>query len=218
LEAEQRAVEVPASDPHAVPIVSCGIPMDGIELRVVDESGDALPDRHVGEILIRSEYMFRGYYRQPELTAACMRGEWFCSGDLGYLADGELYITGRKNDLIIVGGRNVHPEDLEPLADPIPDIYRGRAVAFGIPDALTGSERVILVCEPLPTCDASQLLAIERQLRSRVMQEFGVSLSDVRFVPRGWIIKTSSGKNARSSNRAKYLAQFTDRVSAPQCS
>jgi len=207
LETHQRAVPAPPRQPGSVSVVSCGLAIEGAELRVVDAQGEALPERHVGEILIRSEYMFRGYYLQPELTARVMRGDWFCSGDLGYLADGQLYLTGRKNDLIIVGGRNVHPEDLEPLADKIPGIYPGRVVAFGVPDALSGSERIVLLCETAPECDAAQQLAIERRLRSQVTQEFGVTLGDIRFLPRGWIIKTSSGKNARPDNRAKYLAQ-----------
>ena len=218
LESAQRAVPVSANQAGSVSIVSCGVPMDGTEFRIADDRDSTLPNRHVGEVLIRSEYMFRGYYQQPERTAAVMRGEWFCSGDLGYIADGELYLTGRKNDLIIVGGRNVHPEDLEPLADKVPSIYPGRVVAFGVPDERSGSERIVLLCETVPECDAQQQLAIERHLRRQVVQEFGVTLGDVRFLPRGWIIKTSSGKNARPSNRTKYLAQFAHGNATPAAS
>jgi acyl-CoA synthetase (AMP-forming)/AMP-acid ligase II len=182
--------------------------MPGTELRIVDEHGNALPERVVGEVRIRSAYMFSGYYRQPELTARAICDGWFCSGDLGYLADGQLYITGRKTDLIIVGGRNIHPEDLEQVADKVPGLRPGRSVAFGVPDVLLGSERIVMVCEIAPDCDAEQQLAIERQLRRQVTHEIGVTIGEVRLVPRGWISKTSSGKTARPVNRQKFLEQY----------
>ena len=196
--------------PGSVAVMSCGRPMPGTELRIVDERGATLPDRCVGEIRIRSEYMFSGYYLQPDLTARAFRDGWFRSGDLGYLADGELYITGRQTDLIIVSGRNIQPEDLEQIADKIPGLRPGRSVAFGVPDALLGSERIVMVCEILPDWDAGQRLTIERQLRRQVAHEVGVTLGDVRWVPRGWIIKTSSGKTTRPENRRKFLEQFGD--------
>ena len=182
--------------------------MPGTELRIVDDRGHALPERAVGEVRIRSAYMFSGYYRQPELTAQAICDGWFCSGDLGYLADGQLYITGRKTDLIIVGGRNIHPEDLEQVADKVPGLRPGRSVAFGVPDALLGSERIVIVCEIAPDCDAEQQLAVERQLRRDVTHEVGVTIGEVRLVPRGWISKTSSGKTARPVNRRKFLELY----------
>ncbi|MGD9763854.1 MAG: AMP-binding protein [Candidatus Binatia bacterium] len=208
LQAERRAEPAVPHQPGGVAIMSCGRPMPGTELRIADERGNALPERAVGEVMVRSAYMFRGYYRQPELTAQAIRDGWFCSGDLGYLADGQLYITGRKKDLIIVGGRNVHPEDLEQIADKTPGLRPGRSVAFGIPDALLGSERIVVVCEVAADCDAEQQLAIERQLRRNVTREIGVTLGEVRFVPRGWISKTSSGKTARPVNRRRFLEQY----------
>src|SRR5262249_7443295 len=119
-------------------------------------------------------------------------------------------ITGRKTDLIIVGGRNLQPEDLEQVADRVPGLRPGRSVAFGIPDPLLGSERVVMICEVLPDADAEQQLAIERQLRRQVSQEIGVTIGEVRWVPRGWISKTSSGKISRPQNRDKFLEQFGD--------
>jgi fatty-acyl-CoA synthase len=210
LQRDHCAVSAPAQGPGSLAVMSCGRPMPGTELRIVDERDATLPDRCVGEIDIRSEYMFSGYYLQPDLTARAFRDGWFRSGDLGYLADGELYITGRQTDLIIVSGRNIQPEDLEQIADKIPGLRPGRSVAFGVPDALLGSERIVMVCEILPDCDAGQRLTIERQLRRQVAHEVGVTLGDVRWVPRGWIIKTSSGKTTRPENRRKFLEQFGD--------
>ncbi len=205
LESAQRAVPAAAEDDASVAVVSCGRPMSGAQIRIVSDSGAALPARAVGEIQMRCEYMFRGYFRDPERTARSFRDGWFCSGDLGYLADGELYVTGRKTDLIILGGRNLHPEDLEWIADATAGLVPGRSVAFGVPDAELGSDRVIMVCESAQASDPAQQLVVERALRRQVAEQVGVTLGDVRVVDRGWVVKTSSGKIARPENRRKYL-------------
>lgn len=213
LQSEQTAAPAPAEQPGSVAFVSCGVPVLGAEVRVVDEQGAMLPERRVGEIEARATYMFEGYYRAPALSARVIRDGWFRTGDLGYLADGELYVSGRKSDLIIVGGRKVQPEDLEQVADNIPGLLPGRSVAFGCDDPLMGSERIVMVCETKPDCSAEQKAALERQLRRQVMREIGVTIGDVRFVGRGWTIKTSSGKTARSKNRDKFLRELQE--SAP---
>ena len=183
-------------------------------MRIAAASGEILPERGVGEIEIRSDFMFEGYYREPDLSARAFHDGWFRSGDVGYLLDGQIYVTGRKTDLIIVGGRNVHPEDLERVADEIPGLAPGRSVAFGIPDPELGSERIVMVCETNGACDADQKLALERELRRRVTEEIGVTLGAVRLVARGWVTKTSSGKTARGLNREKFLRDLA--VPAPE--
>jgi fatty-acyl-CoA synthase len=208
LQNDRVALPRAARQSGTLAVMSCGAPMPGTELRIVDEGGDQLPERCIGEVRIRSEYMFAGYYRQPDITARAIRDGWFCSGDLGYIADGQLHITGRQTDLIIVGGRNIHPEDLEQIADKVDGLPPGRCVAFGVPDTQLGTDRIILVCEILPDCDDEQQRAIERRLRRLIAHEIGVTLGHVRFVPRGWISKTSSGKIARRDNRRNFLEQF----------
>ena len=89
-----------------------------------------MPDGHVGEILIRSDSMLDGYYNRPDLTSLSLRDGWYWSGDLGFQLDRELYVTGRKKDLIIVGGKNIYPQDVEEIAFSHPAIHDGRAVAF----------------------------------------------------------------------------------------
>lgn len=208
LHAERRAVPARAEQPGSVALLSCGTAMPGTELRIVDDGGAVLPERNVGEVQIRSPYMFSGYYRQPDLTARAIRDGWFCSGDLGYLADGQLYVTGRRTDLIIVGGRNIQPEDLEQVADTISGLRPGRSVAFGISDPVLGSERIVIVCEVPPDCEPAERLNIERQLRRRVTHELGGTIGEVRLVTPGWIRKTSSGKTSRPENRRKFLEDF----------
>jgi acyl-CoA synthetase (AMP-forming)/AMP-acid ligase II len=208
LEKAHRATPAGGPGDGSVAVVSCGPPMAGAEVRIVSDSGAALPDRTVGEILIRAEFMFGGYYRAPELTARSFCDGWFQSGDLGYLVDGELYVTGRKTDRIIFGGRNLHPEELERIADATPGLAPGRSVAFGLPDPALGWDRIVMVCEAIAAADADQQLSVERTLRREVMQQIGVALGDVRVVERGWVVKTSSGKLARPENRRKYLERW----------
>jgi acyl-CoA synthetase (AMP-forming)/AMP-acid ligase II len=186
--------------------VSCGNPIETVELAIFDEQRNPLPERRVGEIALRSDFMLSGYYKRPDLTEQALNHEgWYFTGDMGYLADGELYITGRKKDLIIVGGKNIYPQDLEALASHTNGIRPGRAVAFGVLDERLGSEKIVMVCE---IEEGSDPAAIEPDLRAKVVQETEVTLGDLRLVTRGWVIKTSSGKHARRDNREKYLREF----------
>ena len=117
-------------------------------------------------------------------------------------------MSGRKKDLIIVGGKNIYPQDLEAIANRVPGIHPGRAVAFGLFDERLGSEAIVMVCEMLTGEEAQAPQVIERELRQQVVQQTEVTLADVRLVDGRWLIKTSSGKIARGDNRDKYLKQF----------
>jgi acyl-CoA synthetase (AMP-forming)/AMP-acid ligase II len=208
LQEERRAVPVKEGSAGSVAMVSCGFPIAGTEMAVVGEEGSFLPDRHVGEIVLRSNCMLTSYYRRPDITAQAIKNGWYYTGDMGYVADGQLYISGRKKDLIIVGGKNVYPQDLEAIANQVEGIHPGRAVAFGLPDERIGSEVVVMVCELSDHTDSFRKSEIERELRHQVVAQTEVTLSDVRLVKRRWLIKTSSGKIARSDNRSKYLSEF----------
>lgn len=152
--------------------------------------------------------MLKEYYRRPDLTQQAIRNDWYHTGDMGYLAEGQLYISGRKKDLIIVGGKNIYPQDLEAIANDVSGIYPGRTVAFGVPDERLGSEGIVMVCELAETPGEAGLKAIESQLRRRIVQDLDVTLSDVRLVNKRWLIKTSSGKISRSANRDRYFREF----------
>jgi fatty-acyl-CoA synthase len=208
LQEEGRAVQSPAGEEGSTPMVSCGVPVEGTEIAVVDSGGSQLGDRQVGEIILRSDCMLTEYYRRPEITAEAIRDGWYFTGDMGYIANGELYITGRKKDLIIVGGKNVYPQDLEAIANHIPGIYPGRAVAFGLFDERIGSEVVVMVAELQSELDGRTPLEIERELRQQIVAQTEITLADVRLVEERWVIKTSSGKIGRADNRKKYLQQF----------
>lgn len=200
---QERGEALPASQGKR--FVSCGRPIETVELTIFND-GKPLPERCVGEIALRSDFMLSGYYKRPDLTEKTITKDgWYLTGDMGYLAEGELYITGRKKDLIIVGGKNIYPQDIEAIANRTPGIHAGRAVAFGVLDERLGSEKVVVVCE---AAEGANLDEAERQLRAHIVQETEVTLGDLRFVPKGWILKTSSGKHARSDNREKYLREF----------
>lgn len=205
---EHRAEPADPESPGAMPVVSCGKPIDGTDIGIIAPDGTRLPERHEGEVILRGTSMLSGYYRRPDVTAEAMLDGWYKTGDMGYIADGELYISGRKKDLIIVGGKNVYPQDLEAIANTVEGIHPGRAVAFGVQDERMGSEAIVMVCETEDAASPEAKVALARELRKRITQQTEVTLSDVRMVDERWLIKTSSGKIARADNREKYLREF----------
>ena len=184
--------------------VSSGVPLEGVEVTIIDDNGSRLPERRIGEIVIRSNFLFRGYHKQQDLTDEVMVDGWYHTGDLGYRVDGQLYICGRKKDLIIIGGDNIHPEDLETIGGSVPEINPNSVVAIGILDEDLGTEKIVMICGLNHPATESEKLDIERKLRHKVFQELEVTLGEVHLVKRGWIVKTHNGKIARKENREKY--------------
>lgn len=200
-------------------MLSAGKPIINTQLRVLDENQVDLLERHIGEIALQSDCMLTGYYHHEELTTQSFHEGWYLTGDLGYLAAGELYITGRKKDLIIVGGKNIYPQDLENLASDVPGIHPGRVAAFGVPNETTGTEDVVIVAEidstgytpeqdTQPNVSLTRHQQIANEIRQRVTRGSDIALRYVKIVERGWLLKTSSGKVARNANREKYLASI----------
>ena len=191
----------------ALTMVSSGRAIEGTRIKVIDPKGIDRPERVIGEIAIQSNCMLTGYFNRPDLTQKAFLDGWYLTGDLGYLAGGELYVTGRMKDLIIVGGKNIYPQDLERLAGNVPGVHPGRVVAFGVYSEAAGTEEVVLLVEA-DTGEPSNRQLIADQIRSSVNQGSDISLRYIEVLDRGWLLKTSSGKIARSANRDKYLAQF----------
>lgn len=189
----------------ALPMLSAGEPIEGVQVCVLDETRQALPERQVGEIALRSPFLLSGYYHRPDLTEQAFHNGWYLTGDLGYLAHGEVYITGRKKDLIIVGGKNVYPQDIEALVNDVPGVYPGRVSVFGVLNEDSGTEDVVVVAET-EMGDAQERLAVADRIRAAVNKGSDIVLRYVEVVDRGWLLKTSSGKVSRSANREKYLS------------
>lgn len=187
-------------------VVGCGLPFLGVEVKVVDNERRSVSERVVGEVLIRSDQCFSGYYRRPDLSAQAMHEDWYCSGDLGYLVDGELFILGRKDDLIIVGGQNIQPQAIEELATNLLGRSGRLAVAFSLRDEALGTERPVLVCETRFDESEGQLADWRAGITRRVQDRLDVTLADIRFVPKGWVVQ-SDAKIGRAANREKYLTE-----------
>jgi acyl-CoA synthetase (AMP-forming)/AMP-acid ligase II len=191
-------------------MLSCGRPLDDTEVRILDVDQKPLPDRRLGEIALRSQCLLTGYYHRPDLTEQAFHEGWYRTGDLGYRVDGELYVTGRRKELIIVGGKNVYPQDLEELSGDVPGVHPGRVVAFGVFNENLGTEDVVVVAEADdPDPDARRRMA--EGIRSSVARGSDVVVRHVRVVDPRWLIKTSSGKLARQANRDKYLGELEEK-------
>jgi len=201
---EGEAVPVPEEDPRAGTMLSSGAPIPGTRLRVVDADFRDLPERRVGEILLSSDCMLTGYFRRPDLTAAAFHDGWYRTGDAGYFSDGEIFVTGRRKDLIIVGGANVYPQDLEFVADGVPGVHPGRTVAFGVENERSGTEDVVVLVEAESGADEA---AVGERVRAAIARRSDVVARDVRVVPTMWLVKTSSGKISRTRCREKYLKE-----------
>ncbi len=202
---EQAGRATPATDGELITtLVSCGPTIPNTEAKAVDEQGRQLPERRVGEIAIRSDCMLTGYYKRPDLNP--FSDGWYLTGDMGYLADGEVYIVGRKKDLIIHAGKNVYPQDIEAIVNQAPGVHPGRAVVFGVPDEREGTELIVVVAE-VDADDAQERKQIAKAIRQAVARESTVTVSYVKLVGPKWLIKTSSGKIARAANREKWLRE-----------
>ena len=191
----------------SVKMVSAGKPLANCQVKVVDETGNSLPDRTIGELALKSDCMLTGYYHRPDATEKAFRDGWFLTGDFGYMLDGEVFVSGRKKDLIIVGGKNVYPQDLERLAMEVPGVHPGRVVAFGIYDEAAGTEEVVIVAEA-DESDEEARNRIADGIRQSVTRGSAVALRHAHIVDASWILKTSSGKTARLANREKYLKEM----------
>jgi fatty-acyl-CoA synthase len=207
---EHTAKPVAENKEGAICFVSSGLCLPGNEVKIVSAEGSNLSEGAVGEILIRSDSMFDGYYNKPDLTATALRDGWYWSGDLGFLWDEELYVIGRKKDLIIVAGKNIYPQDVEEIVWSHPDIHDGRAVSLGLFNPDLGTEDIVVVAEVEKEEALTNSLAIERLVRNAIVAELGVTVRAVYLKPPRWIVKSTAGKPARAATRSKLLAEHTE--------
>ena len=199
LTVDRRAVLAAAGEP-SVPLVSCGRALPGHALRIVGDDGRELGEREVGEVWLSGPSVMVGYYRNAGLTAQTIRDGWLCTGDLGYLSGGELFVCGRVKDVIIVNGRKYHPQDLEWAVQDVEGVRLGRVVAFGTTER-GARDRVIIVVETngsVPERDLADAV------RRRVNDVFGLFVDDVVSVSGGSIGRTTSGKVQRAATKARY--------------
>jgi 1-acyl-sn-glycerol-3-phosphate acyltransferase len=205
-ESEGRAERADASDPTAIEFACEGPAIVDHEVRIVDDAGAPLPDRHVGRLVFRGPSMTSGYYRNPQATAAITLPDgWLDSGDLAYMAEGEIYVTGRLKDVIIKGGRNIVPHEIEEAASEIHGVRKGCVVALGVMSEAQGTESLVVVAETRET-DEGRRDALCAAIRERVDEVVGLPPDQVVLVPPGGVPKTSSGKIRRASTKEMYVA------------
>lgn len=188
--------------------INCGVPLPGFEVEVRNEDGRVLSDRRVGLVYLRSPSVMDGYFDNPEATAEVLSADgWLRTGDLGYVVDGSLYLTGRAKDLLIIHGRNIWPQDLEHLAEMQPEVRPTDASAFSIPGA-DGTEVAVLVVQCREP-DLTVLNSLVDRLHEAIAAEFGIHCL-IELVPSHTLPRTSSGKLSRSTARKEFLERHSE--------
>ena len=205
-----RIVPVPQEAPGAVSFTSSGRLLPNQQLRILSDSGGIAADDSVGEIAIQSDCLFTGYYNRPDLTAEAFLDGWYRTGDLGFLFQGELYVVGRKKDLLIVGGENIYPQDIEEIVGAHPAVHDGRAIAMGIYNPEIGTEDIVVVAEVEKYEMLAQSSEIEQQIRRSIVAALGIAVKKFFVVPPKWIVKSTAGKPARSATREKLLQEHPE--------
>ena len=166
-----------------------------------------LDDGEIGEVCIKSGFMFSGYHNNPDASKAAFHDGWFRTGDLGFLMDGEIFIVGRLKDIIIVNGKNLFAHDIEAAVSRVLGVRPGRCVAFGQHIESAGSEILVVLAEREVTSSASPTDSeIIRGINHAVIDEVGIACNDIRLVPEQWLVKTTSGKMSRAGNLQKYCS------------
>jgi acyl-CoA synthetase (AMP-forming)/AMP-acid ligase II len=189
--------------------VSSGMPISGCKIRVLGEKGEVLPDGTIGEIAIRSVSLFDGYRNYEEKTAEVLKDGWYASGDIGFQQEGELFVIGRKKDLIIVAGKNIYPEDIEDVLSQVEGVLPGRVIAFGMEDEAAGTEQICVIAETPLTGETER-----KRLRLAIVETcmgIDVTVSRAYLAPPRWLIKSSAGKPARSVNRERAINELNYR-------
>jgi 1-acyl-sn-glycerol-3-phosphate acyltransferase len=198
-----RAQPVSTPDADVLRIVACGHPLPGHQIRIVDGAGREVPERYEGRLQFTGPSATQGYYRNPEETRRLFDGAWLDSGDYAYIAEGDIYLTGRAKDLIIRAGRNIFPYELEESVGNIPGIRKGCVAVVGSVDPQTNVERVVVLAETREK-DVDVRDKLKRQINDIAFELIGMAPDDIVLVPPHTVLKTSSGKIRRAACRELY--------------
>ena len=208
--AAHTIARVPQPTNGAVSLASSGRLLPNQRVKILSDSGEPLVDAAVGEIAIQSDCLFEGYYNRYDLTQQVIVDGWYRTGDLGFMFDGELYVVGRKKDLLIIGGENIYPQDIEEIVSAHPAIHDGRVVAMGVYNPNLGTEEAVVVAEVEQEEFMSDAVRLEQEIRSLVISGLGVAVRTILLKPPMWIVKSTAGKPARSATREKLLREHPE--------
>ena len=198
-----KALEAEVDDPHALYFVSSGVPIIGHQIRIVDHANHELAERQEGELQFSGPSSTSGYFRNAKKTEGLFDGEWLNTGDLAYIAKGELFITGRTKDIIIRAGRNIYPDELEKAISNIQGIRKGCVAIFGSQDSKTATERLIVLAESRGE-ESDELIKLRREINELAIDLIGTPFDEIVLAPPGSVLKTSSGKIRRDASRQMY--------------
>ena len=222
---QSRLGSPPASAPRRIPagatpyadlayaildesLVSSGQPLPGMEVRIAHGALGACPGSEPGEIQIRTPCLFAGYWGHDGFTLGAPPPDgWYATGDHGFVVDGDLFVIGRSKDIIIVGGQNIFPEDVEAIVNAVAGVYPGRVVAFGIQDEEHGTESLAVVAELKGEFDPAVATRLGREIHKTVLTMVGIAPRHVAAVPERWIVKSTAGKISRRETRARFLRE-----------
>jgi len=200
---QQRAIEASPDDKQAMRVAACGRALPGHEIRIVDSAGDELAERHVGRLQFRGPSATQGYYRNPAATQSLFHEGWLDSGDYAYSVEGEIYLTGRVKDLIIRGGRNLYPYELEQAVGDIAGVRKGCVAVFASTDPENAGERLVVLAETR-AIDPVTCAALRQKINEAAVDVIGLPADEIVLVPPNSVLKTSSGKIRRAATRDAY--------------
>ncbi len=200
-----RAEPAAEGDAGALSFVSCGRALPGHEVRIVDALGAEVDERIEGRLEFRGPSATAGYFRNPQATRELFDGDWLDSGDRAYVADGEVFLTGRVKDIVIRGGRNIYPQEVEDAVGSIEGVRRGCIAVFGSPDPASGTERLVVLAETREAAAQAQE-ALRAKIVEVTVAVLGEPPDDVVLAPAHTVLKTSSGKIRRAACRDLYEA------------
>ncbi len=184
-------------------LVSSGRALPETQIEIRSSEGMPVPDGKMGEIAIQTPCLMNEYFENPADTEKAMSGGWYLTGDLGYRVNGEIYVVGRKKDMLILAGQNIYPQDIENIVNEVRGIVPGRCVALGMTNADLGTEELIILAET--AAPASEHSRIKNEIRKRVSETLDASAREIILFPERWLLKSTSGKISRTMNREKYL-------------
>jgi len=187
--------------------LSSGKPLPDTSIRIVSGDGSSCQDREAGEICVKTPSLFSGYWGAEGFHRHTLKDGWHATGDYGFMSEGELFVIGRFKDIVIVGGNNIFPEDVEAVVNSIPGVYPGRVVAFGVEDQEYGTQSLGIVAEMKDNFEEVAASALEAAIRKLVLTTVGTAPRHVAVVPQRWIVKSTAGKISRRETREKFLRE-----------